>query len=323
MPDSEARTACACAVLCVPAAMALSTWAKSPAAALTPGVQRRAHGVLRRVGGRRREAADLQREIGVVGVVAQARQQEGIVLVDRGKGAGQAGAGAQDRVGGPRTESGAGLDMDIQRAALERRRTAHRHQVGLASAGHLHLIGTARCVEVVAVDGERADRVARRQHSVVEKVADEGAVAAEHAVVDDTALDDAVVGERTVVRHTGIDQPAIDQPRLVRDADAGCRQAGVDRGRSAAADSERAGRQADRAIEHDGAGTSDRHAVAVAREGCVERRRAAGWRRQGGGGEEGDRQVGGEAVRQANRVLQREQGNERRFVGQPQALDRA
>ncbi len=126
------------------------------------GVEHGADRDLRRRRGRRGEAADRQVEIDVVGVVAQARLQEGIELVDRGEGAGKPARRIEDGVG----RATARRSMPGRRSSTltvppcSVGRAADIDAVAQARAADFGACRRSRCMGIVAGDGHRADRVA-------------------------------------------------------------------------------------------------------------------------------------------------------------------
>ena len=148
-------------------AIALSTLAKSPVAVLTLASSTLPTAAC--VCGRRRgcKAADLERQIDVVGVVAQARLQERIELVHRSKGAGKSSGRSEEPTGRARCVGRSRLGIDADGAAQQRHPAADVDQVALARAVDLGKIGGARALQVVAGDSERADRVAGRYRAEV------------------------------------------------------------------------------------------------------------------------------------------------------------
>ena len=130
--------------------------------------------------GREGGLAERQGEEHVVGVVGERRCQEGEVAGDARVDTRDSAGGAQDRVGRA-VGVVAGLGQYLHRAALDRRRAADIDAVGLARRIGLDLVGAAGRLGVVAVDRQRADRVAGGQRAGHHDVAADNAVAAERA----------------------------------------------------------------------------------------------------------------------------------------------
>ena len=126
------------------------------------GIERLPHGILVGRLGDRGKAADLQVEVHVLGVIAQARLQERRrqAGIEPAEGAGHAARGIEDRVARARAIS-ARRREDRDAAAGDRRGPCHRELAALAVGRHVDGEAAARIEGEVAVDRQRAQRCCR------------------------------------------------------------------------------------------------------------------------------------------------------------------
>jgi hypothetical protein len=225
------------------------------------------------------KAVQYQCQEHVVGVVGERRRQEGEVAGDARVGAGDATRRIEDRVGRAAAIV-AGLRQHLHGAALDRSRAADIDAVGLARRIGLDLVGRARHLDVGAVHGQQADRVAGRQGARVDHVTADRAVAAQgpgrthRDVASDAAVHRQGAGQHRGATGVGIVAGEVERAQALLAEAAGASDLRRQRGVGAAVGRERAGAQRDRA-----AGARQRpHRLGVAVEverAAIDRQRAA------------------------------------------------